>query len=276
MTVPVAGGDGAGGDAPGCATRRPSRSGVVARRPARRVLLRSTAARGSSLWVAPAGGGESVARRAHVMPKRVAFTPDGRALCWSGTGPAVNVGIWCVAARPGARRREPSRCSRAWRDVRVSRSPATARLPMRFAGCESDLWSLPLFGHRPAVRRSGAAHARHEPQHVSRLLARRTPSRVSPGVPARPSELWLMNMRTTARRARRSGQRRRVLPDVDAGQPSRADGDRPRSGAACVAGGHRHAAGRRRPGAAGSDGQPGACRPTVATSRITSPTRAAA
>ena len=107
MVVPVAGGEARAGDAPRVAPRRPSRSGVVARRPARGLLHVRRQRRVIAVGGARRRGRRRSASPRTSTPKQAAFTPDDRALCWSGTGPSVNVGIWCVPldrAEPGRAR----------------------------------------------------------------------------------------------------------------------------------------------------------------------------
>ena len=83
MTVQVAGGPAQVGHAPGGAEGRASKPCVVPRWPPRRVL-RLRRRSGRSVWIVAATGGEPTRVGAGTMPDRLAFTPDGSALCWSG------------------------------------------------------------------------------------------------------------------------------------------------------------------------------------------------
>ena len=152
---------------------------------------------GSSLWVVPAAGGDPVSVAAHVNPTKVAFTPDGRALCWSGTGPAVNVGIWCA----GLDQSSPAEPIAVLQGVAGASGLSIARdgtIAYAIRRAESDLWSLPL---------STTGEAAGDPVALMRDTSRNTYPAFSPDGrhlaflswrPGTPSDLWLMNMQTMA------------------------------------------------------------------------------
>ena len=113
MTVPVAGGAARSVTRPGAPTRRPSWSGVVARRQPRRVLLRSTGARdrrsGSHLPAAAnRRASPSTSRRSSGLHARRPARCAGAARARR----SVSASGACPSMRPA--RPSPSPCSKAW------------------------------------------------------------------------------------------------------------------------------------------------------------------
>ncbi len=196
MVVPVAGGEARSVTRPGAP--RGGHRGPAWSHDGNRVAFYSFDGReGASLWVVPAGGGESLRIATHVTPKRVAFTPDDRALCWSGTGPSVSVGIWCVPldqstpAEPIAVLQGVAGVS----DLSIARDGTIAYAIRRM---ESDLWSLPV---------SATGQPAGDPVPLMRDTSRNTYPAFSPDGrhlaflgwhPGNPSDLWIMNMQTRA------------------------------------------------------------------------------
>ena len=255
MVVPVAGGEARAVTRPG--SPRGGHRGPAWSHDGQRVAFYTfDGSEGSSLWVAPAAGGDPVRVAAHVTPKQAAFTPDDRALCWSGTGPSVNVGIWCVRldrASPA----EPIAVLQGVAGVSGLSIARDGTIAYAVRRTESDLWSLPLSTAGEAAGDPVPLDARHQPQHVPGVLARRASPRLSQLAPRHAFRPVAHEHADPGDRAPHAGQRRRVLPHLDAGQPSRVDGDRPRPGAPRVACGHRYPADRGRSGFAGADEQSG-------------------
>ena len=140
----------AGGRRARARPRRASKPGVVARWPVRRVLLVRRRV-GSVAVDRAATGGEPTRVAAGIMPDRIAFTPDGRTVCWSGMGPSANVGIWCVRLD----QRSDSRAVAVLQGVPGTSGLSIARdgtIAYATSWIESDLWSLPL---SPAGQASG-------------------------------------------------------------------------------------------------------------------------
>ncbi len=196
MVVPVAGGEARAVTRPG--SPRGGHRGPAWSPDGQRVAFYTfDGSEGSSLWVAPATGGDPVRVAAHVTPKQVAFTPDDRAICWSGTGPSVNVGIWCVpidGASPG----EPIAMLQGVAGVSGLSIARDGTIAYAVRRIESDLWSLPLstLGEvtgdpvplmRDTSRNTYPAFSR-DGRHLAFLSWR----------PGTPSDLWLMNMQTLA------------------------------------------------------------------------------
>jgi Tol biopolymer transport system component/DNA-binding winged helix-turn-helix (wHTH) protein len=196
MMVPVAGG------APQAVTRPGSPRGGH-RSPAwssdgRRVAFYSfESASGASLWTAPVAGGEPTHVVSSVMPDRIAFTPDGACVCWSGMGPSAGVGIWCVRLDQA----KPSAPVAVLQGVPGMRGFSIARdgtIAYATSWVESDLWSIPL----PATSQPSGA-----PAPLLRDSSRTSFPRFSPDGrllafstwrPGNPWDLWLMNMQTRA------------------------------------------------------------------------------
>ena len=194
MTVPVAGGAAQAVTRPG--TPRGGHRSPAWSHDGRRVAFYSfDSTSGASLWIAPVTGGEPTRVASNVMPDRIAFTPDGGTLCWSGMGPAANVGIWCVkldqpqATAPVAMLQGVAGMS----GFSIARDGTIAYAT---TWTESDLWSLPL---------SAAGQPSGEPAALLRDTIRNAYPRFSPDGrhlaflswrPGSPWDLWLMNMET--------------------------------------------------------------------------------
>ena len=196
MVVPVAGGVARPVTRPG--SPRGGHRGPAWSHDGRRLAFYSfDGTEGSSLWIAPAAGGEPTRVAAHVMPNQTAFTPDDRDLCWSGTGPSVNVGIWCVRIDQAA----PSPPVAVLQGVTGISGLSIARdgtIAYAVGRAESDLWSLPL---------SATGQPSGDPVPLTRDTSRNTYPTFSPDGrrlaflswrPGSPSDLWLMNMQTQA------------------------------------------------------------------------------
>ena len=126
------------------------------------------------------------------MPNQLAFTPDDRMVCWSGTGPSVNVGIWCVALDQGTPIAVLQGIAGA-SGLSIARDGTIAYAVRR---TESDLWSLPL---------STTGQSSGQPVALLRDSSRNTFPTFSPDGrslaflcwrPGSPSDLWRMDMQT--------------------------------------------------------------------------------
>ena len=196
MAVPVAGGVARAVTRPG--SPRGGHRGPAWSHDGRRVVFYTfDGIEGASLWVAPAAGGDPVRVAAHVTPNHAAFTPDDRTLCWSGTGPAVNVGIWCVPVDETG----PAEPVAVLQGVAGASGLSIARdgtIAYAIRRTESDLWSLPI---------TATGQAAGDPVPLFRDTSRNTyPTFSLDGRhlaflswrPGSPSDLWLMNMQTQA------------------------------------------------------------------------------
>jgi Tol biopolymer transport system component/DNA-binding winged helix-turn-helix (wHTH) protein len=167
-------------------------------RDGRRVAFSSfDGSEGPSVWVVQVAGGDPVRVAAGGMPTGLAFTPDDRAVCWSGTGPSVNVGLWCASPDPT----DPKTPIAVLQGVAGAAGLSIARdgtLAYAVRRTESDLWSLPL---ADAGQPSGA------PAPMMRDTSRNSYPSFSPDGrhlayltwrPGSPSDLWLMNLQTQA------------------------------------------------------------------------------
>ena len=154
------------------------------------------AAAGSALWMVSAEGGVPVRLAGMVMPADIAFSPDGRAVCWSGAGPDINVGIWCVPAS-GSESRQPVAVLQGLAGISGLSIAKDGTIAYGIQRVESDLWSLPL---TPSTGTPSGA-----PAPLMRDTNRNTHPVFSPDGrklaflnwrPGTPSELWLMDMAT--------------------------------------------------------------------------------
>ncbi len=151
---------------------------------------------GSSIWIVSVDGGEPIRVSEAQMVTDIVFAPDDRAVCWSGHGPGLNVGIWC-AAMHGTDIGQPVAVLQGVAGIAGLSIANDGTLVYGLQRMEADLWSLPLSPSTGAP--SGA------PAPLMRDTIRNTHPVFSPDGtalaflnwrPGTPSEIWRMDMKT--------------------------------------------------------------------------------
>jgi len=153
-------------------------------------------ARGGSLWVTPADGGNPVKLFDQVYPSAIAFTPDDRMVCWSGLGQRASIGLWCVPSS-GAPAAAPIPIVQGVAGISGLSIAPDGSVSYSVLQIASDLWSLPLASATGVPAGDAAplfedawrnSHPAFSPdgKWLAYLNWR----------PGTPSDLWLLNMQS--------------------------------------------------------------------------------
>jgi Tol biopolymer transport system component/DNA-binding winged helix-turn-helix (wHTH) protein len=151
---------------------------------------------GASIWMVSADGSQLVRLADSYIVSDVAFAPDDRGVCWSGPGPGVNVGLWCVPLN-GTEVGQPVAIVQGVAGIAGLSIAKDGTVAYGVQRSDADLWSLPL---SPSTGLPSGP-----PAPLMRDTNRNTHPVFSPDGstiaylnwrPGAPSEIWLMDMKT--------------------------------------------------------------------------------
>jgi Tol biopolymer transport system component/DNA-binding winged helix-turn-helix (wHTH) protein len=153
-------------------------------------------AAGSSIWMIPTSGGGPIRLAEAAIASDVAFAPDDRAVCWSGPGPGINLGLWCVSVN-GTTIGRPVAVLQGVAGIDGLSIARDGTLAYGVKRNDADLWSVPLSSSTGTP--NGAPTAlMHDTNRNTHPMFSPDGSKLSflNWRPGTPSELWLMDMAT--------------------------------------------------------------------------------